>query len=176
MFRWLDELTKWLNAPLGPKSPQPKFPVWPVAALLAFLFGAGVLWTRDVLASSIPAFAAFIMVCLAHIISGYFLVQASDTRRKAVKSLLDLSWNIWTAVGLAFTFSAAAGQHKELSKTLENIDPTALTILFVWASFTAVGRVIMSILEVWTTWRAKAKAVQGEIVPDGSAELGTSRL
>lgn len=150
-----------MNTPITSNSPEPKFPIWPVVALIVFLAVTIPLWIANFLVSLIPAFSAFLTVSLAHVIAGYLLVRASDTRQKAIKSLFDLSWNIWTAVGLAFTVAVVTSGHGDLYATMREM-PVTLTILLVWASFTAVGRVLISLIDVWTTW--KAPRVQGLVV------------
>lgn len=131
-------------------------PTWLItAACLAlvalFTWGIGS-WFYSISPKATP----FLMAIPAIPIFGcLYVLNRNENQRKAVKSCFDVSWNIWTAISVAYLFNAAASVASnsalseaavatDLVNALRSQPPVFLTFIFAWAYSTAVGCIVIA--------------------------------
>lgn len=113
-------------------------------------------WFYTILGDTSP----FVLTLVAGGILFVVYGRRAKEKRAAIKSVFDISWNIWTLIGAAFLFHAAASVENpfdvikvgnDLSATLKGIDPAWLSFIFLWVYQTAAGRVVFPFCDaVWT--------------------------
>jgi len=152
-------------------------PIWLITAgcLLVVSLIAWFLadWFYAVLGNATPYFLAVVPGCIFAVLYG----MRAKEQRAIIKSVFDISWNIWTLIGAAFLLHAAASVQNpfdvskftnDLSGTLKNSNPTLLSFIFVWVYPTAVERVVIALSDA--LWKPHCANPDEEIATDTATE------
>ena len=129
-------------------------PLWGALLALALPVFATIVLLYIVIYKISPDWSPFLGVALGVPMLALLLLKRSDLQVKRTKGLLDLSWNIWSAVGLAILLhSVMFNDGKGLTERLLELGPGWATFYFSYAFSVACGRVAVPLVEFVTSYR-----------------------
>lgn len=133
---------------------QPTWVITAVCLVIVSLF-AWLLaeWFYGIFGTTTP----YVLTLVPGLIFAWLYGIKSKDQRTIIKSVFDTSWNIWTLIGAAFLFHAAASIKNpfdvenignDLSGALQGSNPALLSFVFAWVYPTAVGRVFIPLCDI----------------------------
>jgi hypothetical protein len=145
-------------------------PLWTVLITIVPPILMVVLFFAIKLDQLVPHWAPNIALALAAMLSVSLVLARVKTVLKPMKALLDLLWNVWSGLGVATTFAAAAtfkaqsggSEAPKLETILNGLNAPLLTMLAVGVFIIACGRAVVSTVELLTSFGKQTSQAPSE--------------